>query len=118
MRTRGTVIDHGSAPLRTHAWTHGRTVVFVVIAIGSALAGVRFLADEPTLTTPGGWFALDGRRVLDAASRWREGGDPYAILGYRYSPVATLLAVPGSLLPPPMAIAGWLAASVAIAVAP
>lgn len=113
MRTRRTAIDDGSASLRTHA----RTVVLVVTAIGSALAGVRFLADEPTLTTPGGWFALDGRRVLDAASRWREGGDPYAIPGYLYSPVATLLAVPGSLLPPPMAIAGWLAVSAAIAVA-
>jgi len=117
MRTRGTVTD-GSAPLRTHAETDGRTVVFVVIAIGSALAGARFLADEPALATPGGWFALDGRRVLEAAARWREGANPYAIPGYLYSPVGTLLAIPGSLLPPPMAIAGWLAVSAAIVVGP
>lgn len=118
MMTRGTVIDDGPASLRTHAWTHARTVGVVVIAIGSALARARFLADEPTLTTPACRFALDGRRVLEAAARWREGSDPCAIPGYLYPPVATLLAVPGSLLPPPVAIAGCLAASVAIAVAP
>ena len=56
---------------------------------------------------------LDARRVLVAGATWAEGGDPYAIPGYFYTPALTVLA---SLLPG-CSIAVLVLAEIAVAVA-
>jgi hypothetical protein len=71
--------------------------------------GLRYIATEPRIFEPGGWFALDGRRVLEAAQAWRGGQSPYTVDGVLYSPVAVALAVPLTYLSAPVVIIGWIA---------
>jgi hypothetical protein len=82
----------------------------------SAFLGIAYILGEKQLFTPGGWFALDGRRLLAASSQWLAGGDPYSVKGFVYSPVALILAAPWTLLPQTVAILGWIATSAALAV--
>jgi len=96
--------------LREH-WAVG---AWAIVGLLAAATGIGFVLAQQTLFTPGGWFALDGLRVLDAATTWQHGGNPYAIPGYLYAPAATLLAVPLAALGGSAAIVVWLALEVAL----
>jgi hypothetical protein len=89
-------------------------VAWAAVGAAAAVSGIIFLLAQPTLFVPGGWFALDGRRVLDAAAAWQDGGNPYAIPGYLYAPAATLMAVPFAALGSSAAIIVWLAVEVGL----
>jgi hypothetical protein len=95
-------------PWLAAAWTS--------VAVLSAYLGIAYILGEKQLFVPGGWFALDGRRLLAASSAWLAGGEPYAVRGFLYSPVALILAAPWTLLPQAVAIVGWIATSAALAV--
>jgi hypothetical protein len=70
-------------------------LVWFAIAIATILWGVFVLRVWwPHLTEPGGWWAIDSRRVLEATRLWQAGGDPYSILGFLYSPVVLVVAIP------------------------
>jgi hypothetical protein len=81
------------------------------VALVTVAWGLRYIVTEPLIFEPGGWFALDGRRVLEAAQAWRDSGDPYSVNGFVYSPVAVLLAVPLTAISPAIAVIGWIVAS-------
>lgn len=88
-------------------------IAMALLGIG---LGLRFLATEPGILEPGGWFALDGRRLIEAARAWLDGQSPYSIEGFLYSPVAIVLATPWTLMPDALAIVLWVVTS-AVAVA-
>src|SRR6266566_862567 len=88
---------------------HWAVVAWAIVGLLAAATGIAFVLAQQTLFTPGGWFALDGLRVLDAAVTWQRGGNPYAIPGYLYAPAATLMAVPLASLGGTVAIVAWLA---------
>jgi len=96
-----------------HPWL---VVAWALLAVVSAFLGVDYIVGEDQLLIPGGWFALDGRRLLEASSAWLAGGEPYAVRGFVYSPVALVLAAPWTLLPSAVAILAWIATSAALAV--
>lgn len=82
---------------------------WIAVGLLSVAIGLRYIATEPLIFEPGGWFALDGRRVLEAAQAWRGGQSPYTIDGFLYSPVAAALAVPLTYVSAPVVILGWIA---------
>ena len=86
-------------PPRAWLWVSGLT-------IGLGLAAV-------VLLHPWTLDFLDARRVLAAGAAWAEGGDPYAIPGYFYTPALTVVA---SILPG-WSIAVLVLAEIAVAVA-
>ena len=86
-------------------------LAWVAVGLLSVALGLRYIATEPLIFEPGGWFALDGRRVLEAAQAWRDGQSPYSIEGFLYSPVAVVLAVPLTYVSAPLVILGWIATS-------
>lgn len=85
------------------------------LAVVSAVLGIAYIVGDKQLFAPGGWFALDGRRLLAASSAWLAGGEPYAVQGFVYSPVALVLAAPWTLLPQALAVLAWIATSAALA---
>jgi hypothetical protein len=89
-------------------------ILWVVAAIASISMGLHFLLTEPLIFEPGGWFALDGRRVLEATDLWRHGGDPYSLSGFLYSPLALTLAAPLLQVPRPVVVLGWMAATIVL----
>jgi len=91
-------------------------VGWIAIALFGIAWGLRYLLTEPLIFEPGGWFALDGRRILEAAMAWKAGSDPYAIDGFVYSPVAILLAIPFLMIPAALAILLWITASAVFAI--
>jgi hypothetical protein len=93
---------------------HWAVAAWATVGLLAAVTGIGFVLAQQTLFTPGGWFALDGLRVLDAAAAWRGGGNPYEIPGYLYAPAATLMAVPFAALGDTVAIVGWLGLEVAL----
>ncbi|HYU51077.1 MAG TPA: glycosyltransferase family 87 protein [Candidatus Limnocylindria bacterium] len=97
-------------------WLRDRwaVVAWAIVGILAAAGGIAFLLAQQTLFTPGGWFGLDGLRLLDAAATWQRGGDPYTIPGYLYAPAATIMAVPFAALGGPAAIVAWLALEVGL----
>jgi hypothetical protein len=99
--------------VRTGPWP---LVAWGSLAVASAGLGIGYILGDKQLFVPGGWFGLDGRRVLEATTVWLAGGEPYAVRGFVYSPVALLLAAPWTLLPSVVAIIGWIAVSVGLAV--
>ena len=62
-------------------------------------------------------FAIDLRRVLQAAVIFGASGDPYELPGYLYSPFATLLAIPWTTLPEGASVGLWVAVEVVVALA-
>jgi hypothetical protein len=93
---------------------HWAVVAWAIVGLLAAATGIAFVLAQQTLFAPGGWFGLDGLRVLDAAATWQRGGNPYAIPGYLYAPAATLMAVPLAALGGSAAIVVWLAAEAAL----
>jgi hypothetical protein len=61
------------------------------------------------------WLGIDGARVVEAGRVWAEGGDPYSITGYFYTPA---MAVVASVLPdwtPILAVAVGVAVVLVVA---
>ena len=48
---------------------------------------------------PLAWVNLDGDRMVEASRVFLDGGDPYGILGYLYSPLAPMLTAPLTVVP-------------------
>jgi hypothetical protein len=93
---------------------HWAVAAWAIVGVLAAATGIGFVLAQQTLLTPGGWFALDGRRVLEAATAWQSGANPYELTGYLYSPAATLMAVPLAALGNTVAVVAWLAVEVAL----
>ena len=47
---------------------HWAVVAWAIVGLLAAATGIAFALAQQTLFTPGGWFGLDGLRVLDAAT--------------------------------------------------
>ena len=101
------------ASLRSGPWP---LIAWGSLAVLSALLGFAYILGDKDLFAPGGWFGLDGRRLLEASNVWLQGGEPYSVHGFVYSPVALLLAAPWTVVPSVVAIIGWIATSAALAV--
>lgn len=75
---------------------------------------LRFLREEfVDLLGPSGWFGGDGERTLEAARVWLDGGQPYDVFGFLYSPLALALFGPFAALGDDLAIKAWLGLGVA-----
>jgi hypothetical protein len=92
-------------------------VVWVLVIAAELVMTLRFLREEfVDLLGPNGWFAGDGERTLQAARVWLEGGDPYGVFGFLYTPLALVLEAPLTILGDDLAIKAWLAAGVTLTV--
>lgn len=105
--------------LSGRAWSERTAVVVWVLVVATELAmTLGFLREEFTdLLGPTGWFAGDGERTLEAARVWLDGGQPYDVFGFLYSPVALVLAAPLTALGDDLAVKVWLGFGVALIVA-
>lgn len=104
--------------LSGRAWSERTAVVVWVLVVAAELVmTLRFLREEFTdLLGPTGWFAGDGERTLEATRVWLEGGQPYDVFGFLYSPVALVLAAPFTALGDDLAVKVWLGFGVALMV--
>jgi hypothetical protein len=71
--------------------------------IGPVLATIVGIATIATWW-PFAWVSLDGERMQQASRVFLAGGDPYAIPGYLYSPLAPILTAPLAMAPLGLAI--------------
>ena len=96
--------------LSGHAWSTRTAVVAWVLVVAAELyMTLRFLREEfVDLLGPTGWFGGDGERTLHATRIWLEGGQPYDVYGFLYSPVALILDAPLTALGDDLAIKVWL----------
>lgn len=104
--------------LSGRAWSERTAVVVWVLVVAAELVmTLRFLREEFTdLLGPSGWFAGDGERTLAAARIWLDGGQPYDVFGFLYSPVALVLAAPFTALGDDLAVKAWIGFGVALIV--
>lgn len=75
--------------------TNRLDLAWFAIAVGTTIWGLFIVSIWWSGSTePGGWWAIDSRRVLEASAVWLAGGDPYGVYGFVYSPLALLAALP------------------------
>jgi hypothetical protein len=107
-----------AADLSGRSWS-ARTALLVWMAVVAAEAfmTIRFLREEfVDLLGPTGWFAGDGERTLEATRVWLDGGQPYDVHGYLYTPFALVLDVPLQALGDDLAMKVWLTLGVALVI--
>ena len=93
-------------------------VVWVLVVAAELFMTLRFLREEFTdLLGPSGWFAGDLERTLHATRVWTEGGQPYDVFGFLYTPFALVLSAPLAALGDDLAAKVWLGIGVALIVA-
>jgi hypothetical protein len=104
--------------LSGHAWsTRTAAIVWLLVVAMELVMTLRFLREEfVDLLGPSGWFAGDGERTLHAARVWLEGGNPYEVFGFLYSPVALAFAAPLTALGDDLAVKLWLGLGVSMMV--
>jgi hypothetical protein len=104
--------------LSGRAWSPRTAVVVWVLVVATELVmTLRFLREEfVDLLGPSGWFAGDGERTLHATRVWLEGGQPYDVFGFLYTPLALGLSAPGVALGDDLAVMLWLGLGVALMV--
>lgn len=100
------------------AWPARTTLlVWMAVVAAEAVMTMRFLREEFTdLLGPAGWFAGDGERTLHATRIWLEGGQPYDLYGYLYTPFALVINAPLQALGDDLATKLWLTFGVALVV--
>jgi hypothetical protein len=92
-------------------------IVWILVVASELVMTLRFLREEFTdLLGPSGWFAGDGERTLHATRVWLEGGQPYDVFGFLYTPLALVLSAPGAALGDDLAIKLWLGLGVSLMV--
>ena len=97
------------ADVRREGVSGRRLLTWAWIAVVVAGAAV-LIADAPWTAT---WAGTDFGRYVTGASNLLTRGDPYAGVGFLYSPAAALVMSPFTLLPLPVGLALWRALEVA-----
>lgn len=93
-------------------------VVWVLVVAAELFMTLRFLREEFTdLLGPSGWFAGDLERTLHATRVWTDGGQPYDVFGFLYTPVSLVLSAPLAALGDDLAAKVWLGVGVSLMVA-
>jgi hypothetical protein len=93
-------------------------VVWVLVVAAELFVTLRFLREEFTdLLGPNGWFAGDLERTLRATRVWTEGGQPYDVFGFLYTPVSLVISAPLAALGDDLAAKVWLGIGVTLMVA-
>lgn len=105
--------------LSGRTWSRTTAVVVWVLVVAAELfMTLRFLREEFTdLLGPSGWFAGDLERTLHATRIWTEGGQPYDVFGFLYTPFALVLSAPLAALGDDLAAKVWLGIGVSLIVA-
>jgi hypothetical protein len=105
--------------LSGRTWSPTTSVVVWVLVVATELfMTLRFLREEFTdLLGPGGWFAGDLERTLRATRVWTDGGQPYDVFGFLYTPVSLVLSAPLAALGDDLAAKVWLGIGVSLMVA-
>jgi hypothetical protein len=92
-------------------------VVWIFVVISESFMTIRFLREEfVDLLGPAGWFGGDGERTLHAARVWLDGGQPYDVFGFLYTPIALVMSGPLAALGDDTAVKLWLGLGVSLMV--